>query len=812
MAIFLNRLIDKLFFGFLVLLLAAVPLLNGCGGGGGGGGGDGGGSGSVDPSITTPIALDEQISIESGLKNGGASQQATQKMSGTVPNPSGASSTVFGGKAYLVLNDDRIQFSVTSSAGSENSGRKIYKGGKEYFLNKADQMKADGIAPKGDAKASLTWTFSVNFSINAGSNTLSVEVYDINNTLYARSNQWTVVGAIEPSSLVVTLWWDTDQTDIDLHVSPDEGVTDCNYSNQNVGGMVLDYDQRYGFGPEHITLEKASGTKTYQIKVYYFADHNTNDPPSTTPTTAHISATVNGITKLSASSTLSTASGRTDWGSGADVWDAGEVEVVAPSRYTIALEEPDLSSYPTVRVTATVTDPNIPEAPKVTGLAASNFYVINAGKLMSPVSLLSAAENVYTLTFTDVVAGKRDLFIYVCVPAQGDSPMKGGLSATKTYGTNYAVLGGLNEYPASDMATDGFAWYTSTPDYVQVNVPSTRIPDGAGDFSFTFSDSTEVLTAASVTPSSITPAPSATVTSYRLDFTKPGNYDRISVSYKKQSWLTWCVKDTTDFKAALLAVGTGMSNTSWESCNITSYANSAATKSAILTQIETIASTMQKYDVLLFFFSGHGSGQPAAGNAAQYLCAYEDSAWISVNDLKEKLDLVPKPGSGIDNVFIMMDACHSGNFIGKNLFARGEDVQGPGSEKIIKYRPFMPQAEKAVTSPGMNSFRDLTALSNIFVMAAQTGSSYSWDDGTLKNGVFTYYLVEGINVSGKRLSSALANTNSDVWITAEEAFSYLDPKTVAWVCVANGYSAGDFQHPQVQDNSTTLSALLIYNW
>ena len=125
MTMYLNRLIDKLFFGFLVLLLVALPLLNGCGGGGGGGGGDSGGGGSVDPSITTPIALDEQISIESGLKNGGASLQSTQKMSGTVPNPAGTNSATFGGKAYLILNGDRIQLSVSNASSTGSYKRKI---------------------------------------------------------------------------------------------------------------------------------------------------------------------------------------------------------------------------------------------------------------------------------------------------------------------------------------------------------------------------------------------------------------------------------------------------------------------------------------------------------------------------------------------------------------------------------------------------------------------------------------------------------------------------------------------------------------
>jgi hypothetical protein len=731
-------------------------------------------------------------------------------MTGSLPNPSGSADT-YSGKAYLVINGDKVPLSVTTAASSSSvtQSRKIYKEGKEYYINGKDKIATALPLLQARATAPVTWVFSVTFSINAGPNTVSVEVYDENNTIYARMGPWNIVGVIVPTSLVVTLWWDTNATDIDLHMSPDDGVTHSYYGNKTAGQMTLDYDDVNGYGPEHITVDNASGTNTYKIKVYYYADHNTNDPPSTTPTTAHITASVNGVTKLSTSSTLSTASTSSSWGSGAHVWDAGQVEVVAASRYTVTLADPDLSSFPTVKVTATVTDPGNSTTPKVTGLAASNFYVINAGKSMSPVSV-AAAENVYTLTYTDIVAGKRDLFVYVSVPAQGDVPMKAGLSSTKIYGKNYAVFAGLNEYPASGMDVAAIHWYT---DYVQVTVPSTRIPDGAGDFSFTFSDSTGVNSSQTVTPTSITPAPADNVTSYRLDFTKPAGYtglDGLRVSYKKQVWLSWCVKDTTDLKAALLAKGTGMSNTSWESANITTYTNSAATKAAILNQIGTYAASMNKYDMLLFHFSGHGSGMPTAGNAAQYLCAYEDSAWISVNDLKAKLDLVPNPGGGIANAVILMDACHSGNFIAKGL-ARGGDT-GTGSDKVVKYRPFMPQAQESAFDSRMVEFRDLTALNNTFVMAAQTGSSFSWDDGGLQNGVFTHYLVEGISVSGKHVSAASGNSGRDVWITGEEAFSYLDPLTQARVTVANGYSVGDFQTPQVQDNNPDTSALLIYNW
>jgi hypothetical protein len=403
--------------------------------------------------------------------------------------------------------------------------------------------------------------------------------------------------------------------------------------------------------------------------------------------------------------------------------------------------------------------------------------------------------------------------------------MKGGLSNTRTYGTNYAVIAGLNEYPAQEVSG---SWFdrAAEPTKFFFRTKTTKKSDAATGFAVNAADFTMTLVdlaggtgrpPVAVTASAITAEgwdPAAGKYTYLLSFNRPANYldyDSYTATFRKEIWLTWCVKDTVDLKAALLAKGTGMSNTSWDSANITTYTNSAATKSAILAKIEAVARSMQKYDMFLFHFSGHGSGMPADGNAAQYLCAYEDSAWINVNDLQAKLGLIPNPGGGITNAFVLMDACHTGNFIGKDLLAGGA-VSGTGADRLLKYRPYKPQAEAAPSDPRLIRFGDLTALPNTIVMAAQTGTSSAWDDGDLKNGVFTHYLVEGINVSGKRVSAAPANDDHSVWISGEEAFKYLDPKTRAWVSTANGYDAAAFQHPQLQDNSGSTAAVMIYNW
>jgi hypothetical protein len=764
---------------------------------------------------------DSDMPVNSGLADGGVARTSTQTMTGTVPNPTGSNDT-YEGKAYLVLNGDRIPVDVTQSTGSLSRGprRVIYKGGKEYHLDNPKAIDSSVLSKLSARNGNdVLWVFSVTFSINAGTNTLSIEVYDLNDTLFAKTEQWEVVGTIEPTSLVVTLWWDTNLTDIDLHVAEVEDgtvVNHCYYLNMGAGDMVLDYDDVNGYGPEHITVDNVTGTKTYEIRVYYYEDHNYVG--ATTPTTAYVTAAVNGETEISDSSTMSSDSTDSSWTTGSHVWEVGELEVSGADVYTVTLSDPDLSNFPEVTLTVTVEESSSSSSSArgdhVPELTSSNFYVVNAGTVMSPVTVTEGTSS-YDLKFTDITAGARDIYVYVYVPAEGDTPMKGGLSNTKTYGTNYALLVGLNEYPPSTVPTANFSWYDEggAP---RINVTVSIAPDGAGDFSATFTDN------AGVRPP-VSPAITAMLAlgggSYKLSFETPPNYldyDRVSLTYKKQSWLSNCLNDIQDMEAALKAKATLMTYSAWEDANIYTLTNSGATEAAIVGKIGSIAGDMEKYDLFLFHFSGHGSGNPAAGDGSQYLCTYEDTNWISVTDLANALDDIPKPGAGnsITNVFVFLDACHSGNFIGKGREARGlyedEDIS-----RVPKFRSFIAQRDELPSYGYLKFSRDLQDMTNknhVFVMTAVTGDKSAWDDSTLGNGVFTYYLVQGINVSGKSISGALANTNNDPWITAEEAFTYLDTKAKAYVSVANGFPADAVQDAQLQDNSTSTLSRLIYNW
>jgi uncharacterized protein YfaP (DUF2135 family) len=77
---------------------------------------------------------------------------------------------------------------------------------------------------------------------------------------------------VPSKAMKVVIMWDTDGTDVDLHVKEPTGE-ECYYGNPRtqIGG-ALDVDITTGYGPEVYTL--ASATKgTYKISAYYYSDN-----------------------------------------------------------------------------------------------------------------------------------------------------------------------------------------------------------------------------------------------------------------------------------------------------------------------------------------------------------------------------------------------------------------------------------------------------------------------------------------------------------------------------------------------------------
>ncbi len=72
--------------------------------------------------------------------------------------------------------------------------------------------------------------------------------------------------------LRVVLSWDTDHTDLDLHVVEPSGEESWYQHKETASGGSLDVDVTTGYGPEIYTQASAQ-TGTYKMLVDYFSDH-----------------------------------------------------------------------------------------------------------------------------------------------------------------------------------------------------------------------------------------------------------------------------------------------------------------------------------------------------------------------------------------------------------------------------------------------------------------------------------------------------------------------------------------------------------
>ena len=76
-----------------------------------------------------------------------------------------------------------------------------------------------------------------------------------------------------PAGLRVTLYWDTNGTDVDLWVTDPFGEK-CYYAHKTTAsGLALDVDDVTGYGPENITCVSPPAGD-YLVQVHYFSDHD----------------------------------------------------------------------------------------------------------------------------------------------------------------------------------------------------------------------------------------------------------------------------------------------------------------------------------------------------------------------------------------------------------------------------------------------------------------------------------------------------------------------------------------------------------
>lgn len=89
------------------------------------------------------------------------------------------------------------------------------------------------------------------------------------------------------SQILVTLTWNTNDTDIDLYTIDPSGDYSAYFNQITADGGELDYDNTSGFGPEHWTLYSTDTVRwgqEYNVRAHYYSDHSSVATDPTIPT------------------------------------------------------------------------------------------------------------------------------------------------------------------------------------------------------------------------------------------------------------------------------------------------------------------------------------------------------------------------------------------------------------------------------------------------------------------------------------------------------------------------------------------------
>ncbi|RCJ34923.1 hypothetical protein A6769_21220 [Nostoc punctiforme NIES-2108] len=141
---------------------------------------------------------------------------------------------------------------------------------------------------------------------------------------------------------------------------------------------------------------------------------------------------------------------------------------------------------------------------------------------------------------------------------------------------------------------------------------------------------------------------------------------------------------------------------------------------ASLRQITTAA---QPIDTILFYFSGHGIVEPNTQQA--FLCLSDTQKSHLQNTALALQELLLFLGnSGVQNQLVWLDACHSG----------GMTLRGTTIESLLNATPKMVEVlqQRAAKSKGF------------YALLSCDANQQSWEFPELGHGVFTYYLMKGL--------------------------------------------------------------------
>lgn len=123
--------------------------------------------------------------------------------------------------------------------------------------------------------------FSATFALGRGQNAIEAIAFSLDAGGAPVRDRLSLYAKIPKVDLQVLLFWDTDQTDVDLHITEPGGeVVNYTHTVSEVTGGRLDRDDTDGYGPEIYSLA-AAPSGIYEIAAHYFGDRGTGQTVAT---------------------------------------------------------------------------------------------------------------------------------------------------------------------------------------------------------------------------------------------------------------------------------------------------------------------------------------------------------------------------------------------------------------------------------------------------------------------------------------------------------------------------------------------------
>ncbi len=206
--------------------------------------------------------------------------------------------------------------------------------------------------------------------------------------------------------------------------------------------------------------------------------------------------------------------------------------------------------------------------------------------------------------------------------------------------------------------------------------------------------------------------------------------------------LAYAEKDAQDFSKFLK--NTKYSGDGWEIINLV---GANATERKIRDVVGSTLSRAESGDTIYIFFSGHGQSTQYIANDI-YLVAYDSDPRLEFSGVEYDFFADKISNSKASNIIAFIDACRSGG------------VSSAKGRSMLPNQEFFSRIEV-----------ELNSGSNKVFFTAGSGLQLSWEDPTLKNGVFTHYLLKG-------LKDKEADLNQDSLIDLDEIEYYVRAKVI----------------------------------